>query len=237
MKASLFWAVFTVVVSCIFFDKILRWIATKLHAGYLAAGASAPPSRRQVWLCSIDSKHSTPGRQPQCPTQQPPIQMQQCKRRWSQECCNHPAWPCKYQNIIYSSKKCRHKFLPGFRILPKGWAANLGLRSGAEKTQLFYISSLQKKTQSLRPPDTQVFTSLHRCLAKGLASRSSVHWLSEQRMSQMASTNGPQEPMDPRKGIAKATMPSTIPIAPITWTCDNKIQVSNFVVVPSGKVI
>ena len=34
-------------------------------------------------------------------------------------------------------------------------------------------------------------------------------------MSQMASTNGPHEPIDPRKGIAKATMPRIIPIAPM----------------------
>ena len=152
-----------------FFDKILSWIATKLRAGYLTAGVSAPPSMRQVWLCSIDSKHSTPGRQPQCPTQQPPIQMQRCKRRWSQECCNHPAWPCKYQNIIYSFKKWRHKFVPGY-IAPKGWGANLRLHSGSFTATILYFLA-QKKKQSLRPPDTQVFTSLHRCLAKELACR------------------------------------------------------------------
>ena len=55
--------------------------------------ASAAHPAHQVWLCSIDSKRSMPGRQPRCPTHKPPIQMQQYKQRWSQEHCNHPAWP------------------------------------------------------------------------------------------------------------------------------------------------
>ena len=55
--------------------------------------ASAARPVHQVWLCSIDSKRSMPGRQPQCPTHRPPTQMQQYKQRWRQECCNHPAWP------------------------------------------------------------------------------------------------------------------------------------------------
>ena len=120
---------------------------------------------------------------------------------------------------------------------PKRLRCNfLGLRSGAEKPQLFYVSSLKKKYAI---PATSGHPSLHKSSplsCQGACFSDSVHWLSEQRMSQIASTNGPQEPMDPMKGIAKATMPSTIPIAPITWTCDNKIQVSYFVVVPSGKL-
>ena len=115
---------------------------------------------------------------------------------------------------------------------PKGWGANLRLHSGSFAATILYFLA-QKKTI----PATSGHPSLHKSSplsCQGACLSSSEHWLSSQRMSQMASTNGPQEPIEPRKGIAKATMPSTIPIAPITWTCDNKIQVSYFVVVPSN---
>ena len=82
------------------------------------------------------------------------------------------------------------------------------------KNRNYSIFPRSKKKRNLcdlrTPKSSQVLPS-----RQGACFSDSVHWLSEQRMSQMASTNGPQEPMDPRKGIAKATMPSTIPIAPI----------------------
>ena len=151
--------------------------------------------------------------------------MQQCKRRWSQECCNHPAWPCKYQNILI--KKCRHNFVPGY-ITPKDWSVNLGLYSRSLTSTFLYIFPSSKRNAILRPPECLHNLSLAK---QGAFFSASVHWLSEQRMSQMASTNGPHEPIDPRKRMAKATMPRIIPIAPMIWTsCSNSRWVSYFVV-------
>ena len=158
MKASLFWAVFTVVVSCISLTKssaglqpsfmLVIWqLGLLLHRLGVKFGFAALTANTARQGGSHTAQHNS--------------HPSKCNSVSEDEAKNVATIQHDLAGIkTYSSKKCRHKFLPGFRILPKGWAANLGLRSGAEKPQLFYISSLQKKTQSLRPPDTQVFTSL-----------------------------------------------------------------------------
>ena len=169
MKASLFWAVFTVVVSCISLTKssaglqssfmLVIWqLGLLLHRLGVKFGFAALTANTARQGGSHNAQHNS--------------HPSKCNSVSEDEAKNVATIQHDLAGIkTYSSKKCRHKFLSGFRILPKGWAANLGLRSGAEKPQLLYISSLQKKTQSLGPPDTQVFTSLHRCLAKELACR------------------------------------------------------------------
>ena len=170
MKASLFWAVFTVlvVVSCISLTKssaglqpsfmLVIWqLGLLLHRLGVKFGFAALTANTARQGGSHNAQHNS--------------HPSKCNSVSEDEAKNVATIQHDLASIkIYSSKKCRHKFLPGFRILPKGWAANLGLRSGAEKPQLFYISSLQKKNAISA---TSGHPSLHKSclLAKGLASR------------------------------------------------------------------
>ena len=167
MKASLFWAVFTVVVSCMCLTKsstglqpsfvLVIWqLGFLLHRLCVKFGFAALTANTARQGGSHNAQHNS--------------HPSKCNGVSEDEAKNVATIQHDLASIkIYSSKKCRHKFLPGFRILPKAevliWDFTLDLLP-----QLFYISSLKKK-QSLRPPDTQVFTSLHRCLAKELACR------------------------------------------------------------------
>ena len=233
MKASLFWAVFAVVVSCIALTKSSAGLQPSFMLVIWQLGLLL--HRLGVKFCFAALTANT-ARQGGSHNAQHNSHPSKCNSVSEDEAKNVATIQHDLASIkIYSSKNVDTNFCQDSGYSQKAellmWDFALELKN--RNFSIFPRSKKKRNPCNLRTPkSSQVLPS-----RQGACFSDSVHWLSEQRMSQMASTNGPQEPMDPRKGIAKATMPSTIPIAPITCTCDNKIQVSYFVVVPSGKVI
>ena len=91
------------------------------------------------------------------------------------------------------------------------------------------LFSLPKRKSSR---DLRMSSDLKSCQTRSLLLDISALVVITEKESQMASTNGPHEPIDPKKGMARLTKPRTMPTPAISWTsgssqiCSNSKQVS-----------